>query len=1331
MAPTGVVSLPANSGRVFVGGGVAYVGGGSGEFNGGFVTVDVSSPAAMALISGVDNVSIAGKSVVANGAGLALSVGRDRGSFPYLRDRSVLDVLDASDPADTGTSAGRFVLPSPPHSLALGSGLAFVADGSAGLVVANYLPFDTLGQAPVVTATTPGADVDPASVGIQAREGSTLTLDVNVVDDRQIRNVEVLLDGRVVSNDVAYPWPGRLTLPKIDGIDDTVTIQVRAADTGGNVGLSAPITIQLVRDTVAPAIVSTNLPDGAVRGTAFRTVSIEFSEGIDPATVMPSTVVLTDGSGTAVVPLDMVLRRDGRELQLTYPTLTEGAYQLRLDAAAITDRAGNALASADIVTRFTISDTSTVVWIGSNSGFWDDAANWSAGRVPQGNEDVVINVTPGGVIEHRNGDTAIRSLTTNATFRLSGGTLSLAAESSITGALSLVGGALDGTGTLTLLGTGNRWDGGAMRGSGTTRIVSGADFLITGRQGALILADRTLLNEGTAVVDRGGSFMDSAVINLSGAVNIRNTGNFEIRSTATFGNAYAPVAAQHFDNAGLLKITGTRPVQMALALETSGTFELASRAYFYLGATEPVVLSGTFVLGTDSTLDLRGSYSLADSAALVGDGRVTLSDGALTIGRSGELSTGLGITGGTVTVTGTLRVPSLAMSGGTLTGSGTLMLTGGSSTWQGGTMTGGGTTVIEAGATLQLSGPPVATGDGSSSLTSGGTAPPVGLGSGTLLNNLTSDLGGTLPLNSIDVSPLWTPATVNQDSSFVVGGGGPLALGERTLLNNGTLALGGTLEIDGTAIIRSSGAISVAATGLIADTKGSPGALTIDSLGAFTLPATAVTYELRGVNFSSGSSLNVPAGVLRLSGNGSASITGALTIGAAGAIEQAGGTSRIDPGGPVSGLGTLRVTGGTMTLATGSFDQTLVLRDGTMLIETPVTARFVDIRGGNLNGPGPLTLTLPASELLGGIVTVPIVEPPDVVAPTVLSSSLSNGWAISLPNGVTDGVMIPPTTILFSEPMKPSTLNAANLHLLTSSGLSVDPVSIVVRNDLRAATLAWPKLAPDTYRFVVLAPNVEDHRAGNHLGAGETTLATFQVRPESIPPVMLSTNLASQMVTRDFALHLRFSEAIDPNTLSAPGIQLSDGVTVYTPLVQAIDQDGAGVTLSLQQIPSGNYTLLPDNLRDISGNSISLPPYRLSFQLIDAVWIGTAGRWDDPANWESGHVPQAGDRVFVSRPASGSVSVTGDVLIAGVEIEYGTDLSISGGSWRVTDSLSFQGGGSLTLGDGGAISGTQSRPILLGGVWGAGRRVGHSGQLVSRFAREPDVGAGPGGRRVG
>ncbi|HAP41431.1 MAG TPA: hypothetical protein DCQ94_16985, partial [Nitrospira sp.] len=49
MLPVGAIDLPASSGKVFVGGGIAYVGGGA---SGGFVTVDVSNPGAMVLLSG-------------------------------------------------------------------------------------------------------------------------------------------------------------------------------------------------------------------------------------------------------------------------------------------------------------------------------------------------------------------------------------------------------------------------------------------------------------------------------------------------------------------------------------------------------------------------------------------------------------------------------------------------------------------------------------------------------------------------------------------------------------------------------------------------------------------------------------------------------------------------------------------------------------------------------------------------------------------------------------------------------------------------------------------------------------------------------------------------------------------------------------------------------------------------------------------------------------------------------------------------------------------------------------------------------------------------------
>lgn len=120
------------------------------------------------------------------------------------------------------------------------------------------------------------------------------------------------------------------------------------------------------------------------------------------------------------------------------------AYQLRLVAPAITDRAGNPLGATDLVFELHDPETHTVEWIGSRSGFWDDPANWSSGVLPGPGDDVVINVASGGLIDHRAGATTIRSLTANGNLQLSGGRLELTGDSSISGAFTLTGGTLSG-----------------------------------------------------------------------------------------------------------------------------------------------------------------------------------------------------------------------------------------------------------------------------------------------------------------------------------------------------------------------------------------------------------------------------------------------------------------------------------------------------------------------------------------------------------------------------------------------------------------------------------------------------------------------------------------------------------------------------------------------------------------------------------------------------------------------------------------------------------------------------------------------------------------------
>lgn len=62
-------------------------------------------------------------------------------------------------------------------------------------------------------------------------------------------------------NDTGYPFELGTSLPTIatNNGSTTVTLQVRATDTGGNFGLSAPIAVDLVADTFAPQLVATSL----------------------------------------------------------------------------------------------------------------------------------------------------------------------------------------------------------------------------------------------------------------------------------------------------------------------------------------------------------------------------------------------------------------------------------------------------------------------------------------------------------------------------------------------------------------------------------------------------------------------------------------------------------------------------------------------------------------------------------------------------------------------------------------------------------------------------------------------------------------------------------------------------------------------------------------------------------------------------------------------------------------------------------------------------------------------------------------------------------------
>ncbi len=356
------LGLAQGGGRLFVGGGVAYVGYDDG-FNSGFSTVDVSDPDNLSLISGVDATNLAGTAIVANGSGLALAVGSPGGVF----GANVLDLIDVRDPSDTAKFVTRFTLPVKPLDVALANGLAFIADGSAGLIVVNYLANDTKQVAPVASIAVDGIDADPSTPGVQVLEGRTVRITPTVSDDVQVRNVEVLINGNPVSRDVAFPFEFLAQAPAIAAGGTTMTVQVRATDTGGNVALSELVTLTVVPDTFAPVLQSASIADGD-RRFFVRSVGLAFDEPLDTTRLAASGVSVlragADGAfGTAddtAIPVRFDTRAFGQSVSIIVDTyLPPGEYRLRVDPSIIADRAGNVLADA-IVRTFTVRPASDI-----------------------------------------------------------------------------------------------------------------------------------------------------------------------------------------------------------------------------------------------------------------------------------------------------------------------------------------------------------------------------------------------------------------------------------------------------------------------------------------------------------------------------------------------------------------------------------------------------------------------------------------------------------------------------------------------------------------------------------------------------------------------------------------------------------------------------------------------------------------------------------------------------------------------------------------------------------------------------------------------------------
>ena len=905
-----------------------------------------------------------------------------------------------------------------------------------------------------------------------------------------------------------------------------------------------------------------------------------------------------------------------------------------------------------------------------SAGFSVALNNAGSVNVQTGTLTILSSSTNSGVIDITAGttfDTGGTAMTNAVTGTINGaGTLNLGSATLTNNGILAPGDGVNGTGTLTI--TGNLTQGG------------------TGQM------NMQLAGTGAGQFDK---IAVSGTANLGGTLNMSTVGAYtgnagDSFQLLTYGASVGTFAAVN-PPSGLGGTPTYNASDFFLALSLSGSCAvddcwIGTSGDWSVGANWSTGAAPTTgqrvrisVAGTQTVTMTSGAFSLLN---IDSDENLTLSGGTLSTSGLFSMNAGttLGISGGALTVNGTMTAPRLNFSSGTLGGAGSLTLNG-ASTWSGGTVTLAGLNV-PATSTLAIAG-------------SGVTKT---LGGGGVVNN-----AGTVNWNAgqLNVNGVFNNQSGGVFNALVTGGLDDLG-GAGTYNNlSGAIynnnAASGNSSV-GVANFNNAGRFKMVSgiTDYYNTTFTNTGNIDIASGATLkTDPGFAAT-----VNINAGSTLT-GAGQWQINNNDNVNINTVLSTPSGMGIAQTGGTLNVAAN--LNVLGTYALSGGTLS-GSGNFT---------------VTNAYTR-SGGNINTSGNLSITQTSGNLSLGQITA------GSISATAPAGSLSVNGALVSPGDITLAAQGAASDITVSNTItgtgvagKTLTLQANN-NVIVSAGAAVssaNALNVVLNSDRDASGAGNIQVGVGASLATA---------GGNATLGGGTTPATGYARGTggSLPAasgiyIDGSVNAGSGNLTLHGQGAATAGDGITFNggTLSGNGTLLIDGITSANGTLVDAHSFVAGVRFAnagTRLTTSGGSV----NVTGVStGSGLRTPGILVDTATIETTGSGalTLNGTSSSLNSDWGVGIYSSAIVRTTAPGGGRLTVNGRSLSAdsGTYI-YNSDVTSGGGEIRITGQSA--GGESVGIWHatiGGPASGNillqalggGTAPIDLGSVGGLGSSV--------------------------